>query len=962
MGRELIHGSAAFRQTLERCDYVLQLLPDSPSWSILQELTRDEELCRLHETLFSQTICTAVQLALLQLLSTWGITPSAVVGHSSGEVAAAHAAGILSFENAIVTAYYRGKYMSSDSTNQVPGAMLAVGLSESEAVERLKAFSGRLALAAVNSPSSMTISGDEDAILELKKVLDDEKTFNRRLKVKQAFHSHHMAPLASAYESALRSHEAFTTQPAKCRMFSTVTARLADHTEMGPKYWAANMTQTVRFSDGLTGILLDEYDQQNIDALVEIGPHPALKSPCRQVAQSLKMELPYFGTLARGNSDVRALLTTAGQLFSVGYPVDLVAVNRSPLIDGNGVVASHSMGKKLPDFPSYQWDHSSRYWSETRVIREHRLRRYRHSLLGHIIPGTVADQPQWRNIIRISELPWLSDHAIEGKVVFPAAGYLTMAIEAILRQQLEDAENVTLSLKDVVFKAPLIIPEGENGVEVLLALYPAAEKDDASSTSRYDFAVYSYGHNHACTNHCWGQISATEACVTQDSELFEATPRELQKLTNYSVSSAAFYRRLNSIGLHYGNTFKLLANVVESGNRLAMGRLSYDPSILPSSKAERTVIHPTFLDASFHTVFSAIESYLGKTLESPYVPSSIKSMSITGFPTVPSVSSTEQYNVYAKATSVSLKSATSSLLIQNEGTQARIEISGLELVSLSREDFDLKERELFFQQLWLPCYDMLHSSSSLCENSVKELVEIFAHQYPNSRILYVTDNMNHVTDVALQLGGGKHAQRRIQSIDVHITGHEEKSTKGLEEAIEDSNAMLRFEISDGKYDLVVVNTPDCLNQPTLLSVVNASDNLILTEAATNIQVTLQQGLVKNFTAGSLTAYSRKATTGHLAPYTVVLPDKPSDRIKGIYNELGKLVPMIITKNIEQLENRDMNSPETLVVLATLDGSLDNQAAFLRCQRLLSDVKSKMVWIVEGATSKYRSKGIEFIKH
>lgn len=935
---------------MERCDDVLQLLPDSPSWSILQELTCDNEDSRLNETLFSQTICTAVQLALLQHLCSWGITPLAVVGHSSGEVAAAHAAGILSFENAVVAAYYRGKYMSSDPSNQVPGAMLAVGLTESEALGRLKGFTGRLALAAINSPSSTTISGDEDAILELKQILDDEKIFNRRLKVKQAFHSHHMVPLASAYESALRSHEAFTTQPATCRMFSTVTARVTDHTQMGPEYWAANMTQSVRFSDGLTGILLDEYDQQNIDVLVEIGPHPALKGPCRQVAQSLKMELPYIGTIERGGSDVKALLTTAGQLFSAGYPVDLVAVNQSSSIGESGAVAKHPIGKKLPDFPSYQWDHSTRYWSETRPIREHRLRRFRHSLLGHIIPGTVADQPQWRNVLRISELPWLSDHVIEDRVVFPAAGYLTMAIEAIVRQQPSHTDKVSLSLKNVIFKAPLIIPEGENGVEVLLVLHAAVDDD---KDSWYGFTIYSYGQDQVCTKHCWGHISATEACTTSDLVSVNENPENLRKLTNYSVPSTVFYRRLNKIGLHYGETFRLLTGTVDNGNQIAMSRLGCHTSILPSAEADINIIHPTFLDASFHLVFSAIESYLNRTLESPYVPSSIKSMSIRGFPAVPNAARTEQYHVFARATSVSLKSATSNLLIQDEENSHRIEISGLELSSLSQDGFDLKKRELFFQQRWLPCYDMLSSYPHLNEMSIGELVEIFAHQYPNSRILYITDNMNDVADVTLQLVMGSHAERKVQCLDVQIANKNETNTMELETIVKDSRGLLRSEMTGGQYDLVIVST-EFSNESDLLSLINTCDNFILHKSAMETKIIWQKKLVKRFTAGGWTAYARmQRTEDAIAPYVMVLPEQISYRIKGIANSLEKLMPGISQKDIGQLDRLDMSSPGTLVVLATLDGAIEDESGFLECRKLLSNIKTKVIWILEGATSKYQ---------
>ena len=167
MGRQLIELSPFFRATIERCDEVLHRLPDSPEWTCIDELLRSSEESRLSQSRFSQPICAALQLAIVRLLETWGIEPSAVVGHSSGEIVAAYAAGILSFDNTIICAYYRGLYMStglSSTTTSPRGAMMAVGLTENEGRAELNAYEGRIDLAAINSPSSLTFSGDEDAI------------------------------------------------------------------------------------------------------------------------------------------------------------------------------------------------------------------------------------------------------------------------------------------------------------------------------------------------------------------------------------------------------------------------------------------------------------------------------------------------------------------------------------------------------------------------------------------------------------------------------------------------------------------------------------------------------------------------------------------------------------------------------------------------------------------------------
>lgn len=459
MGRQLIELNPLFRQTLEKCDKILQSLHDKPNWTVLGELLRGQEDSRLSETRFSQPICTALQLALIELLTSWGIKPSAVVGHSSGELAATYAAGILSFENAMVAAYYRGLYMGNgaESGDSVPGAMMAIGLNEIETVKELKPYAGRISVAAMNSPSSFTVSGDEDAITELQGILSERKVFARRLQVGQAFHSHHMLPLAPGYERALKEHPGFTPQPPTVRMFSSVTARVADYEKMGPSYYTANMTGTVKFSDAITGTVLDEDDQQNVDVLIELGPHPALKGPANQTIKSLDLKLPYIGTLDRKVPAYESMLSAAGQLFAMGYPVDVCAVNQDKYIDATQSIVTVDNGRKIPDFPSYAWDHQ-KYWSETRLIKTHRLRKYKHSILGAQMAGSLDDRPRWRNYLRIAELPWLADHVVSGKVLFPAAGYITMAIEAAIRMGNPEDDIQEIQLRDLSGKLTFVPP------------------------------------------------------------------------------------------------------------------------------------------------------------------------------------------------------------------------------------------------------------------------------------------------------------------------------------------------------------------------------------------------------------------------------------------------------------------------------------------------------------------------
>ena len=185
MGARLIEYCPIFRSTLEECNRHLAELRDRPCWSIMEELTRPEEESYLQKAEFSQPLCTALQLGLIDLLDSWELKPIAVVGHSSGEIAAAYAAGYLSLRDAIVTAYIRGLVLrtsyNASLEEQCAGSMCAVGLSEDETRNLLARYCGRVQLAAVNSPASCTISGDTDAIQEVESLCASKGHFCRRL-------------------------------------------------------------------------------------------------------------------------------------------------------------------------------------------------------------------------------------------------------------------------------------------------------------------------------------------------------------------------------------------------------------------------------------------------------------------------------------------------------------------------------------------------------------------------------------------------------------------------------------------------------------------------------------------------------------------------------------------------------------------------------------------------------------
>ena len=208
MGKDLILNSPAFSRSIDAMEESLDQLPDGPDWSLKAEIIAPPQKSRLNEASLSQPLCTALQVALVDLLFSAGITFHTVVGHSSGEIAAAYAAGRLSAQDAIRIAYYRGVHAKlARAENMAKGSMIAVGLSLDEAKDfcAKPQMKDRLTVAASNAPGSVTLSGDEDAVNEAKLSLDSDGVFARVLKVDTAYHSHHMKPCAEPYLASLEA-------------------------------------------------------------------------------------------------------------------------------------------------------------------------------------------------------------------------------------------------------------------------------------------------------------------------------------------------------------------------------------------------------------------------------------------------------------------------------------------------------------------------------------------------------------------------------------------------------------------------------------------------------------------------------------------------------------------------------------------------------------------------------------
>ena len=364
---------------------------------------RKPEQFRLPE--FSQPLITAIQLLILHIFNKWGIRPQSVLGHSSGEIAAATSAGFLTPKEAIKIAYYRGKAATLRRHEPVDATgMLAVGLG----LEQLESYTFRsdVQVACINSASSITLSGRVVDLEEIRTHLQAEGHFARVLQVDLAYHSHFITDIATHYKDLLlRNCELRSPRSGEATMFSTVTARRLDGQVCDANYWEKNMVSPVLFKQAVEEMVLG---QKGPDILVEIGPSGALAGPISQIKKELKGErssIQYYPALKRGINAANALFDVAGRIFISGGHVSTS--------DVNGDQSNSGHPSTIVDLPNYAWNHSIKYWHESDSSKDWRFRRFvHHDLLGSKILGTSWHAPSWRKLIRVQDLPWLKDHKV----------------------------------------------------------------------------------------------------------------------------------------------------------------------------------------------------------------------------------------------------------------------------------------------------------------------------------------------------------------------------------------------------------------------------------------------------------------------------------------------------------------------------------------------------------------------
>jgi acyl transferase domain-containing protein/NADPH:quinone reductase-like Zn-dependent oxidoreductase len=621
MAVDLIDRYEVFREAICFANEYLRSL--GSSWSLLEELRATGSKSEINDPALAQPICTAVQIALVDLLASWSILPQAVVGHSSGEIAAAYCAGFLSRASALRVAYFRGEATRSLLRNQNAdkGAMLAVALPESELCLYITDIvgpdgGGLLSCGCVNSPQNTTVTGVEKYVDELASRLDAAKVFNRKLNVPLAYHSPQMLKIADEYRKALgnKDLEAKCTSSSGPIFVSSVTSRRLSHEDLRqPEYWIRNLVSQVKFSPALETIFSlsgagksnTSDESQPLAFLVEIGPHAALERPIKDTLAE-KVIYCYETTLRRDFSGSSTLQSLAGKLFANGYPVDVEALNRRS--------KCQMQPKMLLDLPLYPFNSSKSYWLESRLSKNHRARRTpRHDFLGIPSDDWNPLKPKWRFTIRAADLPWVTDHKVDGTILYPGSGFLVMVFEAV-RSLTTDVPGITgFRIRDAKVPNALIInPDEESGIESQLHMHSHGTNSSNQAVQSWDFWIYSIA-NGEWKVHFSGSVS-TELSRLTDTVSDEAPLQKSdQSLTNgesnfVDQDRTPFYADLYQQGFQFGETFQTLQNIRINGKGAeakAIVNFSEWRQQIRQQKLSEHLIHPATLDSLFHVMFAA---------------------------------------------------------------------------------------------------------------------------------------------------------------------------------------------------------------------------------------------------------------------------------------------------------------------------------------------------------------------
>ncbi|MER6961935.1 type I polyketide synthase, partial [Streptomyces sp. NPDC000618] len=487
MAAGLVESSPVFAARMAECEAALASFVD---WS-LSDVLRSESDDWLDRVDVVQPALWAVMVSLAELWLSHGVRPAAVVGHSQGEIAAACVAGALSLGDAAKVVALRSRAILELAGS---GGMASVRVPVHQVTELITPFEGRVSVAAVNGPSSVTVAGESGALDELLAACEAQGVWARRVPVDYASHS---AQVESIRERLLTDLAGIEPMAPTVPFYSTVTAERLETTALDAGYWYTNLRRTVRFEDTVRLLL-----EQGHDAFVEASAHPVLTTAIEETIEDVDVQAVVVGTLRRGEGGHERFTMALAEAYVSG-----LAVNWSALLGdfAGGPATAHV------DLPTYAFQHE-RYWLQrTRSAgdaRELGLAEADHPLLGAAVRLGGGQGAVLTGRVSLQSHAWLRDHAVAGTVLLPGTAFVELAVRA--------GDEVGCGrIAELALEAPLVVPE--HGAVQLQVFVDAPDDGGERGVSVYGRAAENGGAlDDTWTRHATGVLAPVPAEAAAD--------------------------------------------------------------------------------------------------------------------------------------------------------------------------------------------------------------------------------------------------------------------------------------------------------------------------------------------------------------------------------------------------------------------------------------------------------------
>jgi malonyl CoA-acyl carrier protein transacylase len=629
MGRQLYETQPVFRQTLDQCEQILQsYLEKSLLDVIYPENTKEINNSVIDQTAYTQPALFAIEYALAQLWQSWGIKPDVVMGHSVGEYVAATVAGVFSLEDGLKLVAHRGRLMQ-----QLPsgGEMVAVMASFERVNQVIAPYTEKVAIAAINGPVSVVISGAAEAIGMVRDSLEAEVIKTKQLQVSHAFHSPLMEPMLADFEAVANQ---ITYHQPRIPLISNVTGARADERIATTSYWVNHVSQPVKFAQSM-----ETLHQEGYEVFLEIGPKPILLGMARQclpvdvgvwlpsLCPITKQAPELIGSHNPKSNDWQQMLQSFGELYVQGVKVDWSGFDRD--YPRSKVV--------LPTYPFQR----QRYWIETNS--DFQKKRYLfagkdiHPLLGRKL-NCAGEQETFESFLGEESPAYLSKHRVFDEALFPTTAYLEMAAAAGKYRW----RTGSVVVENLSIRQGLILPPGEL-INVQTVLTPSDNKT-------YQLQIFSQQEQQNQEEEKWvlhvtGKIRPEETSETQT----KIDLKKYQSECSQPIDIKQHYQQCSQIGINYGSSFQGLEKLW-SGSNQALAQIKLPEELIAETRGYQ--FHPALLDAALQVTFHALpETNSDKT----YLPVGVEEFKIYGRPglsfwahtsvTQPTVENPENLNI-----------------------------------------------------------------------------------------------------------------------------------------------------------------------------------------------------------------------------------------------------------------------------------------------------------------------------